>query len=336
METDDPGARQEPRISPVVLGDQATFRYYDRGATEVGFVADSTAFRPVPMERNGSGWVLSRTYPSDARDEYLFVVDGNWILDPLNPLRGTSPFGPHSECRMPGYSIPRPVEPPVDGSLEHRTLAGREVDVYVPAQREGAALLVVQDGRDYVRFTGMPGLLDALIRERSIPPVLAVFISPLDRDAEYRPNDQYVSWLADELAPAAVVEYAIDPAPGRHGLMGASLGGLIAAYAAILRPEVFRLIGAQSPAFRIIRGGMGRLLDSHTAPWPDMRFHVDGGTFEETLHASEFLPSIRRSVQALRGKGCAVQYTEVNEGHNWTNWRGRLPDLLTWLFGPAR
>jgi enterochelin esterase family protein len=180
----------------------------------------------------------------------------------------------------------------------------------------------------------MPGLLDAMIREGSIPPVLGVFISPLNRDAEYRPNREYVSWLAEELAPAAVAMYFADPAPGRHGLVGASLGGLIAAYTAVLRPDVFRLVGAQSPAFRIIRGGMGRFLDRHDAPWSELRFHLDGGRFEEMLHASEFLPSIRRSAAALREKGCAVQYTEVNEGHNWTNWRGRMPDLLTWLLAP--
>jgi enterochelin esterase family protein len=285
------------------------------------------------MERDDGGWVLTRSYPLDARDEYCYIVDGRWILDPLNPFQGPGGFGPRSECRMPAYRPPRPMEPPVDGRMERCRLGGRLVDVYVPAQVEKAALLVVQDGGDYIRFTGMPGLIDALIREGAIAPTLAVFVSPRNREVEYHPNDRYVAWLAERVVPSLVRRYGIDPDPGRHGLVGASLGGSIATHGALTRPDVFRLVGAQSPAYRLAAHDGGTLGVGGDIDGSALRFHIDGGTLEMMLHGREFLPAIRRGVKVLRERGCVVQYTEVNEGHNWTNWRGRLPRLLTWLLG---
>jgi len=314
--------------------DQARF-FYGRVAGDVLFAGDSTDWRPITMERNGPGWTLTRAYPENARDEYMFVVDGRWLLDPLNPLRGPGAFGPKSICPMPGYELPRPIELPVDGKMERCIIAGRAIDVYVPGEVKGAALLIVQDGHDYIWLTGLPGLLDALIREGAIPPTLAAFVSPRNRMAEYSPNDAYVDWLADRLVLALVDRYGLHADPERHGLVGASMGGLIATYGALRRQDVFRLVGAQSPAFRLLRDmpawldGMGNL------DWRAMRFHLDGGTFETILHGREYLSGIRRGAGVLQEKGCAVQYNEVNEGHNWLNWRGRLPELLTWLLGPT-
>ena len=96
----------------------------------------------------------------------------------------------------------------------------------------------------------MPGLLDSLIHEEAIHPTVAVFVSPLDRTAEYHRNDEYVSWLADKLVPAVEQLYPVDRRPERRGLVGASLGGLISTYATLQRPDIFHLVGAQSPAYR--------------------------------------------------------------------------------------
>src|SRR5579864_9406582 len=80
-------ANEEIR-SPFVDGDQATFYYPDSTAENVKFLADSTDSRPIAMERGTEGWWLTRTYPRDARDEYMFLIDGWSTLDPLNPLQG--------------------------------------------------------------------------------------------------------------------------------------------------------------------------------------------------------------------------------------------------------
>jgi enterochelin esterase family protein len=315
--------------TPIVRGSQATFLY--RGSAQsVGVASDSTGWRPEPMSHVDGVWSLTRTYPLDARDEYMLVVDGNWILDPLNPRRGPSPFGAHSECPMPGYRV-RPIDLPKDGKMERWVMGDRIIEAYVPTQTHNASLLVVQDGYEYAWFTGLPGVLDGMIREGEIPPTLAVFVAPLDRDREYRPNHEYVDWVADELIPEVSRRYPIDPDPKRHGMVGCSLSGLIATYAALQRPDAIGLVGAQSPAYR---GYIDRLIDeAEDVDWSALRVHVDGGTFEMTLYGRDFLPSIFHGAALLEERGCAVQYVESHEGHNWTNWRGRLPLMFRWLLG---
>ncbi|HEX6509852.1 MAG TPA: alpha/beta hydrolase-fold protein [Chloroflexota bacterium] len=328
------GGRGNAR-SPIVRGTKATFHYHDSSASTVELMSDSTGWQPVPLVRHGGSWSMAREYPSDARDEYLLLVDGHAILDPLNLQRSPSVFGARSACQMPGYRPPRKFDLPVDGKMERRRLAGRTVDVYVPVESRHAALLVVQDGYDYEWFIGMPGLLDSLIRERAMVPTIAIFVAPQNRDHEYIGNDDYVTWMADRLMQAVRRRYAIDPDPARHGLVGASGGGLAATYAAARRPDSFRLVGAQSPDFRRIRGAdlSARLGQMRNVDWSSLRVHVDGGTFEALLGGQDFLASIRQGVAELRQRGCVVQYNEVHEGHNWTNWRARLPDLLSWLLG---
>lgn len=299
-------------------------------------MGDSTGWQRLPMERRDGEWRLTREYPPDARDEYLLVVDGTTRLDPLNPLRGPGAFGPRSACELPGYRRPPPIELPVDGKMERRWLAGRIMDVYVPARVEGAAVLIVQDGYEYEWFTGFPGILDSMIRCGAIPPTLAAFVAPRDRDHEYVGNDAYVDWMADRLLPNMYRRYNVHTDARYHGLVGASAGGLVATYGVLRRSDVFHLIGAQSPAYRQIRGidlSM-RLAPLRDVNWEALRLSADGGTFEERLYGEDFLPAIRHGVEDLKRRGCAVQYNEVHEGHTWTSWRARLPNLLTWLLGP--
>jgi enterochelin esterase-like enzyme len=298
-------------------------------------MADSTGWHAISMLRDGDEWSITREYPHDARDEYLFVADGEACLDPSNPHRGPGAFGPRSACHMPGYRWPRPIELPVEGKMERRRLAGRMVDVYVPASVQGAAVLIVQDGYEYEWFAGMPGLLDAMIREGTIIPTLAVFVAPRDRDNEYVGNDAYVDWMADRLLPNLYRRYDVHRAAKYHGLFGASAGGLVSTYGVVRRSDAFHLIGAQSPAYRAIHGVdfLTRLEAIHDVDWRSIRLDASGGTFEMMLYGEDFLVAVRNGVAEMRGRGCTVQYNEVHEGHTWTNWRARLPDSLTWLLG---
>jgi|SRR5579872_2776211 len=282
------------------------------------------------MERaEGGVWTYAREYPRGARDEYRFIVDGEGRLDPLNDHYAPGGFGPRSECRLPGYEPPRPVTLPILGTMVQRTIDGHVVDVYLPPRVEGAPLLVVADGHDYVWFAGLPGLLDVMIREGTIPPTVAAFVSPVRRELEYHANDAYVDWMADTLLPSIATDVPISPDPAAHGLIGASSGGVFATYGVLRRPDAFRLAGVQSPAYRAV--DLGAIVKRVEPPWSSLRIHVDGGRLEMEIGGAPYLPHIRRGVALLRAVGATVQYNEVDEGHNYTNWRGRLPSVLTWL-----
>jgi hypothetical protein len=73
--------------SPIINGQWVTFVYRGAGR-DVELVGEMTDWdrRGLKLQYlNGtSSRYLSMKFPDDARLEYKFVVDGQWILDPLN------------------------------------------------------------------------------------------------------------------------------------------------------------------------------------------------------------------------------------------------------------
>lgn len=129
--------------------------------------------------------------------------------------------------------------------------------VYVPAQYDGsepAALLVLTDGNVY-RNNGdgasyrTPTVLDNLIDQGAMPTTIAVFIDPGDqngqstRSREYdTPDAAYVTFLLDELLPAALAGYSVTGDPQRRAIGGRSSGGAAAFTAGWERPDAFGLV----------------------------------------------------------------------------------------------
>ncbi len=163
--------------------------------------------------------------PADARIEYLVHVDDQAIRDPRCPFHVLNGIGGSSELAMPRYQH----HPFFTGAVRLGKLGGydrvdklafpsdalgyeKEVHVYRPPGSDSAKRLPTvyfHDGRDYIEYSHLPGLLDYLIEERQIQPLHAVFISPPNRHqpempnrtTEYGLNPKYVTFVADELVP---------------------------------------------------------------------------------------------------------------------------------------
>jgi len=67
-------------------------------------------------------WYKGLVFESHARLDYKLVVDGSWILDPLNPNTVSGGFGPNSELAMPDYVQPWEIE--YIGGSGHGGLSG--------------------------------------------------------------------------------------------------------------------------------------------------------------------------------------------------------------------
>ncbi|HTO94102.1 MAG TPA: alpha/beta hydrolase-fold protein, partial [Bacteroidota bacterium] len=126
-----------------------------------------------------------------ARIEYKLVVDSAWTLDPLNSLRASGGFGENSEVRMPRYRFPEetvPREGIPHGIIDTMAFTGaggsvrNTVYVYLPSGYLSGAerypALYVTDGGEYLSRAGMSAVLDNLIAEREISPLVAVFLNP--------------------------------------------------------------------------------------------------------------------------------------------------------------
>ena len=230
----------------------------------------------------------------------------------------------------------------------HSALSGtdRDVWVYTPAGYDahkagGYPLLVTFDGAAYQSpgYMGVPDILDSLAAAHSAPPFVAVMInsdSPSSRIAELGNNPDYVRFLAEELVPWIRAGWNVTRDPHRTVITGSSAGGLGAAYAAFVHPELFGNVLSQSGAFwRGARGSNDAPYEWLTAqyaaaPKKDITFVIDVGE-RETGHViggtgPVFIDANRRLRDVLAQKGYQLTYTEVPGGvHHMTTWRPRLP-----------
>ncbi|QHT66107.1 esterase family protein [Rhodocytophaga rosea] len=208
--------------------------------------------------------------------------------------------------------------------------------VYLPAGYEKLSKLpvvYVTDGHEYAddRMGAMVRILDNLIAEHKIKPVIAVFIDPREianpgnnrRMIELVLNDKFVSFITQELVPDIDKKYKTDPSPQSRGIMGTSLGGLNAAYVGIKASDKISLLGIHSPAFWY-RPQIYTLYEN--SPKLPLKIFMSTGVISDTEEGARRMKSI------LESKQYTLQYKEVNEGHSWGNWRSLIDDILIYLF----
>jgi len=133
-----------------------------------------------------------------------------------------------------------------------------------------------------------------------------------------------VAFLRDELRPYEAARLRVCTAAADRGIAGASLGGLISAYAAFQSPEAWGFVGSQSGSFFWEDGA---LVERAAAdPVVDVRWYVDHGCPEDNCESNRDL------VAALESRGYALSHLEEPGGaHDWGFWQKRLPRLLLYF-----
>lgn len=329
--------------SPVIIGPWVTFVYRgsDKEVEVVGEFTDWDRRGHMMKALPGSDVrYFSMQFPADARIEYKFIVDGNWILDPLNPNKKDNGVGGENNFfTMPEYhAAPEAEERPgvprgrlEDLALPDSTLGKRTIRVYLPpgydSSGERYPTVYFGDGVEYIQRAHAAVIADNLIAQKRMRPVITVFVAPIDRTREYWMNPLYVDWLVRELVPAVDARYRTLASPEHRAIAGASLGGLIAGFAALMRPDIFGKVLGQSSAFSVNAGQA--IYGVHAAERKPIRFYLEVGRYEGLIDSN------RAMKQVLESKGYDFAYREVNAGHNWTHWTDALPEALSHIFPTA-
>ena len=226
----------------------------------------------------------------------------------------------------------------------------RRVWVYSPAKYTAGlgkpySLLVLFDGWAYARLIPTFTILDNLIADRVIPPLVTVLVDSLDAETRLKElvfHRPFNNFLVTEFLPWVLTQFAITTDPAQRIVGGSSAGGLAAAYVALEHPDVFGSVLSQSGAFTLLPEGetesswlARQFLEREKLP---LKFHLDVGTLEANSYRDlkgrpSALAENRRLREALRSKEYPVHYTEFSGGHDYISWQGTLADGLIALLG---
>jgi predicted alpha/beta superfamily hydrolase len=229
--------------------------------------------RPTPPARDPHtpGFVTAAELPDGTNSPA--DTDGNFILGPThtpapesNP-QSASPRGTvadftlsSAESRIyPGiardpktFGTPDPADPAkLIVTTSHPAPYSRKVTVYIPKQYAPgtrAPFIVGADGPDPLLFT----VLDNLIAEERIPPIIAISVSNgrgdaqgSERGLEYDTmSGRYAEFIETEVLPQVESRFHVllTKDPNGRATMGGSSGGSCALSMAWYHPELYRLV----------------------------------------------------------------------------------------------
>jgi len=291
--------------------------------------------------------------------------------DPLNPRRYVFPRNekdPDSKdlvvslLELPGappqpWVARRPGVPA--GTVQAHRLRSeilgneRDVWVYVPpgygSTDEPHGLALIFDGNAYTRLVPTPTILDNLLADGRIPPLVAVLPSNPDQETRTRElpaHPPFAEFLAAELIPWARANYHLTTDPSKAVVAGSSFGGLAATYAGLTHPELFGNVLSQSGSFWWQPDWQDAETEAEfcwharqfaTRPRLPLRFYLEVGLLETGRpprddHPGQIIAN-RHLRDVLEAKGYPVQYAEFCGGHDYLCWQGSLADGLIALLG---
>jgi enterochelin esterase-like enzyme/outer membrane protein assembly factor BamB len=340
---------------PVVEDDRWVHFLYRGDADDVAVMGSMLEYQvEEPLQRIEGTDLYYRSYPIEpgARWEYRLNVDfDNPQPDPLNPRRVADTEGDLSEVMTGGWKQPgylRPYEGGRPGRVETFTHASeilgneREIDVYLPAgYDEGGErrypLLLTNNGKEWLAKAHLANTMDHL-SGRAIAPVIVAFVelphaSARDEFGGERSAD-HVRMLAEEIVPRLDEKYRTLAEPGARGIIGIGAGALMAAYAAVERPDVFGKAGGCS--FYLPNPEAPMLMDAiaKSEGRDKPRFWVLWNRYE--VRRAEWNVDLardsRRVAEALEEQGFSVASREVLDSAGWGGWRVTVGEVLEQMF----
>lgn len=300
---------------------------------ELKLAGDFTDWQPSLALHHVPGtdlWVLPLDLPADARVDYKFVRDGQWILDPRNPRRAVSGFGENSEYAGPDYRTPARVGRTDLPTCVFDTLRvaspelgdARTVVVVTPPGPTGPYLLV-HDGLEYIDFADLPGALGHLHElhpDAALP--TCVCVPPVRRTEEYATSAQeaFGFFVVETLIPRIEARYG---ERGKWGSLGASYGGNVSLFLARRHPARFDRVAAMSPAVDPRQhDGIAGLEPS------SLKLYVNWGIYD----IERLIPDCERFAGMLEERGFDHRVEVAPQGHAWFFWRDALEPALGFLY----
>ena len=216
---------------------------------------------------------------------------------------------------------------------------GRKVRIYTPYGYEKAnkpyGFLLLTDGNEYINMLSTIEVLNNLIADKKIPPIVTIFIDSTEtRMEELKCNDSFSSIIVEELIPWARDNYNITNKASESIIGGLSLGGLTASYLGLKHSEVFGNVLSQSGSYwyapegckdECWTGSQYEAIDNLP-----VKFYLNVGVLENKDRMINTNIKLR---DVLIEKGYTVDFEYFNSGHDYLSWGETLANGLISLIG---
>jgi enterochelin esterase-like enzyme len=335
--------------SPLINEGSATFVWHEKQG--VHLISDLHGWENAPQALKKVApktWTITLELPQDAYLEYAFYnpQSEDRFLDPFNKnnkvFNGLGNF--NNFFYMPGAEPTPYTELPqtgLRGEITRHTLQvdfpftykkKRNIYLYQPAVDTGVPLLVVYDGLDYLRRGRLAYIVDNLASKGLMQPIALALLpngGSRGRFQEFDCSSLTTEYLKQYILPLARKELNLlnhQQHPGVHGIMGSSMGGLMAAFTALRDPQIFGRAVCQAGAYQHFAGDAVIMDMVRFMPRPEVKLWLDCGRFDFLLDAN------RNFVALLQEKGYEIRYKENGGAHNQTTWRNTAVEGLQFLF----
>lgn len=224
--------------------------------------------------------------------------------------------------------------------------------VYVPAQYDGskpAALMVFQDGHDYVNLKGnwrVPTVFDNLIASGDMPVTIAVFIDPgnkgpkpqsawrnSNRSLEYDTvSGTYSKLLLEEILPEVQKQYKITDNPEGWAIGGASSGAICAFTVAWEHPDKFHKVFSTIGSYTNIRGGNVYPYLIRITEHKPLRLFLQDGKNDVDNQFGSWPRANEMMAASLKYMNYDYQFVQGDGQHNSKHGGSIFPEAMKWLW----
>lgn len=215
----------------------------------------------------------------------------------------------------------------------------RKIRIYTPAGYEEGnntyGFLVLTDGNEYINMLSAETVLDNLIADKRIPPIVTIFIDSTEtRIEELKCNDTFGDMVVKEIIPWVRDNYNISNKACEAIIGGLSLGGLTATYLGLKHSEIFGNVLSQSGSYWYdpegYKGQCWMANQYEVIEKLPLKFYLNVGVLE---NKDQMIDTNTKLRDALLGKGYSVDFEEFKSGHDYLSWGETLANGLISLIG---
>jgi enterochelin esterase-like enzyme len=289
----------------------------------------------LPMRRTGAGVFYINAPLTPGRIEYVFVVDGERLLDETSMTEDDGHGGQRSWFVLDDDRDAQPQLGIPHGTVAQRTLPSkalgdeRIVNVYTPpgySKKKTYPLLILLHGYGMNESQWLTGgiqhYLDRYIAANILEPVIVVMPGT--------PDDFYMGksedYIINELYPWTAREYPIRGGNGVAAIGGMSMGGFGAFYLAYRHPELFGHAMVLSPGNldQAFLDELDRDLERGSKVSANLDIRV--GKNDEIS-----FPYAERLTQILAARDVPFDYEVARGIHDWNYWHSVMKPSLVRL-----